>query len=144
MFNAFISIGPPGADSDPPTRIINVVIESICFGAQIPPIPCEPFPLPSPLDFTMQVLAGNPTEPFQGSSDGTSIAIEIGGYEVIVLDAPNTHVSGSIRFSDIDFSEDCIGSIESGETKICTILNTYEIGSFSEQEPKDARPNLNP
>lgn len=120
--------GPPGSPTDPPTATISVVVETIC--KPLPPGDpqfCEKLILPTPSDFTVQILAGNPTEPFLGSSEGTEVMIESGAYEVIVLDIPGTPQGpGNSLF--MSFSDDCIGSISPDETKICTVTNVYEEG----------------
>lgn len=93
--------GPPGPSTEPPTATVTVVIELICRPGGVPePDPqfCEKLILPPPSDFTIQVLAGNPIEPFFGSSEGTEVMIESGAYEVILLDAPSEPASNPWSF----------------------------------------------
>lgn len=87
------------------------------------------------------MLAGNPIESFQGSSDGTAVVAESGAYEVIVLgiSKPNEPHIYTLRFS-----ENCIGSITADETKTCTITNTYEAGISTSSKTENTRPNVGP
>jgi hypothetical protein len=95
----------------------------------------------SPSDFTIQILAGNPIQPFLETSDGTEVTIESGAYEVIILDAPESILDPVPVSRTWGFSEDCIGSIVPNENKVCTITAVYEEGIPGTQ-PIDARPNL--
>lgn len=54
-------------------KIDRARVEIICMG-QIVPVSCEPFPVPSPSDVTLQVIAGNHVEPLHGSEEGTSLS----------------------------------------------------------------------
>jgi hypothetical protein len=140
----------PGSATEAPTGIINVVIEIVCQPGNQPQT-CERLDFPIPSDFTAQVLAGNPTEPFLGSIEvtnvldqpvpgqpvGTKVAVETGSYEVILLFVPI--IEDAIYTTT--FSQDCIGSIKSGETKFCTIQITIEGGSGGSREV-DTRPHL--
>jgi hypothetical protein len=102
---------------------ISVVVEVVCTGA----VSCPS--LPSSSDFNLQVLAGNPTDQFLGSSEGTLVTVETGAYEVIVQGVPGTPV-GSTYFG-ASFSNDCIGSIKPNETKTCTVMGVYQAGTVS-------------
>lgn len=135
--------GPPGPPAETPTGTVSVIVEIICIG-NLAPVPCEPFPVPSPLDIIIQVLAGNPTEPIQGSSEGTPITVESGSYEVIILDVPTLSQSAQPPNLDrIHFSEDCIGSVEADETKTCTITVYYDVvGGLSKPNDINVRPNV--
>jgi hypothetical protein len=73
-------------------------------------------------DFTIQVLAANPIEPFFGSLEGTKVPIESGAYEVILLDAPGRIFDPEPASNTWSFSDDC----HSDESKICTITTLYE------------------
>lgn len=135
--------GPPGPATEPSTATLSVKVEIICMG-NVAPVSCEPFPVPPPSDFTIQVLADNPTEPLQGSSEGTPVTIESGGYEVIILEAPTFFQSTQPPHLDrIHFSEDCIGSIEDDDAKTCTITSTYDVvGGLSKPNAIYLRPNI--
>lgn len=135
--------GPLGPATELPIGTLTVVVKTICIPPHSVPQSCEQFPLPSPSDFNLQVLAGNPIDPFIGSSEGTPLKIESGGYEVIVLNRPNTHVPFVYTYNLL-FSEECIGSLGTDETKTCTITNTYEVLVGSSGSQKDPRPHLNP
>jgi hypothetical protein len=131
--------GPPGPATEPPTATLTVLVEISCndlYHTQF----CERFILPPPSDFTIQVLAGNPTEPFFGSSEGTEVTIESGAYEVILLDAPGRIYDPETASNTWSFSDDCIGSIMPDESKICTITTVYEEGIAG--GPMPGRPNL--
>lgn len=54
------------------------VICYLLFATRVMFITRELFIVPSPLDFTVQVLAVYPTEPLQGPSEGTPVIIESG------------------------------------------------------------------
>jgi YVTN family beta-propeller protein len=78
-----------------------------------------------PSDFTITVDANNPTpSSFDGSSSGTSIQLFEGRYQV-TESGPNTNYSSTL-------SKECSGNIREGESKRCTITNTY-----SEPPPPD-------
>lgn len=138
--------GPPGQSTEPPTGIVSVIVEQICRPGGVPgggdPQFCEKLIFPSPSEFTIQVLAGNPTSPFLGSSEGTNIITETGAYEVILLDVPEQPEAVEEASYRLTFSEDCIGSIEPGDIRICTITTTYEQGVPSGCCILDARPHL--
>lgn len=135
--------GPIGPATEPPTGTLSVVVEISCSPAGgAPPGFCEELVLPPPSDFTIQVLAGNPTEPFLGSSEGTEVRIESGAYEVILLDVPGRIFNPVTADRTWSFSDDCIGSIMPDETKTCTITNVYEAGTQGTR-PINVRPNLN-
>lgn len=129
-----------------PTVIISATIEQICTpgGGPGPPNPqfCEQLVLPPPSDFIIQVLAGNPIEPFLGSSEGTDITTETGSYEVILLDVPEQPELIEDAHYTMSFSEDCIGSIEPDETRTCTVTTVYEQGGTGATRELDARPHL--
>jgi YVTN family beta-propeller protein len=70
-----------------------------------------------PSDFTITVDGNNPTPPsFDGSSSGTSVSLEPGSYSTTESSLPEYTSSKS---------GDCAGSLSTGETKKCTITNTY-------------------
>ncbi|HYZ58865.1 MAG TPA: beta-propeller fold lactonase family protein [Nitrososphaeraceae archaeon] len=78
-----------------------------------------------PSDFTITVDGNNPTpSSFDGSSSGTSIQLFEGRYQV-TESGPNTNYSSTL-------SKECSGNIREGESKRCTITNTY-----SEPPPPD-------
>ena len=70
-----------------------------------------------PSDFTITVDGNNPTPPsFDGSSSGTTVTLEPGTYSVTENPMPD-YTSSS--------SNGCTGTVQAGETKQCTITNTY-------------------
>ena len=72
----------------------------------------------SPSDFIITINGNNPTpSSFRGSSSGTTVELSKGKYEVTE--------SGSIANYNSTFSNECSGTIKVGETKKCTIINTY-------------------
>ena len=71
-----------------------------------------------PSDFTITVDGNNPTPAsFDGSSSGTTVQLLEGRYAVTE--------SGSTSNYDSTLSRGCSGSIRAGESKVCTITNTY-------------------
>jgi hypothetical protein len=138
--------GPAGPPAEPPTGIVSVVVEQICRPGGVPgggdPQFCERLVFPSPSEFTIQVLAGNPTSPFLGSSEGTDVITETGSYEVILLDVPQQPESIERAHYTLSFSDDCIGSIIAEEIKVCTIATVYEEGGTGGNRVLDARPHL--
>src|SRR5262245_63441108 len=72
---------------------------------------------PTPSDFTLSVTGNNPTPPsFDGSSSGTTVTLQPGRYSVTEKPLPD-YTSSS--------SNDCTGNVQAGQTKQCTITNTY-------------------
>src|ERR671920_480435 len=72
----------------------------------------------SPSDFIITINGNNPTpSSFRGSSSGTTVELSKGKYEVTE--------SGSIANYNSTLSNECSGTINVGETKKCTIINTY-------------------
>ena len=72
----------------------------------------------SPSDFIITVNGNNPTpSSFRGSSSGTIIELSKGKYEVTE--------SGSTTNYNSTLSNGCSGTINVGENKECTIINTY-------------------
>lgn len=74
-------------------------------------------------DFFITVGGTNVSpESFPGSENGTIVSLDPGEYWVV-----EAYPSGGIGDIDYDalFSSDCLGTISSGETKICTITNTF-------------------
>src|ERR687890_1151575 len=72
----------------------------------------------SPSDFIITINGNNPTpSSFRGSSSGTTVELSKGKYEVTE--------SGSIANYNSTLSNECSGTIKVGETKKCTIINTY-------------------
>src|SRR5919107_557928 len=72
----------------------------------------------SPSDFIITINGNNPTpSSFRGSSSGTTVQLSKGKYEVTE--------SGSIANYNSTLSNECSGTINVGETKKCTIINTY-------------------
>lgn len=132
--------GPPGPAIESPTATVFVVVDISCT-EHIGSTFCEELMLPPPSDFTFQVLADNPTEPFSGSSDGTEVMIESGSYEVIVLDFPDKMNDPPAYIATWGFSDNCIGSINPDESKTCTITAVYDEGRIGTRF-LDARPNL--
>jgi YVTN family beta-propeller protein len=71
-----------------------------------------------PSDFTITVDGNNPTpSSFDGSSSGTSVQLLEGRYEV-TESGPSANYSSTL-------SKECSGNIREGESKDCTITNTY-------------------
>ncbi|HET6641248.1 MAG TPA: hypothetical protein VFG77_06560, partial [Nitrososphaeraceae archaeon] len=74
-----------------------------------------------PSDFTITVDGNNPTPPsFDGSSSGTTVQLFEGRYSV-------TESGSATSDYDSTLSRGCSGSIREGETKSCTITNTYSV-----------------
>ena len=72
----------------------------------------------SPSDFIITINGNNPTpSSFRGSSSGTTVELSKGKYEVTE--------SGSTANYNSTLSNECSGTINVGETKECTIINTY-------------------
>ena len=70
-----------------------------------------------PSDFTITVDGNNPTPAlFDGSSSGTTVTLEPGGYSVTENPLPD-YTSSS--------SNGCTGTVSAGQTKQCVITNTY-------------------
>ncbi len=68
-------------------------------------------------DFTMNVDANNPSQSsFPGDESGTAVLVDVGSYTVTEDDQPNYIGSADAG---------CSGTIAAGETKICTITNTF-------------------
>ncbi len=79
----------------------------------------------SPSDFTITVNGNNPTpSSFAGSSSGTTITINKGRYNVTEegSDISDDYVPG---FYTPNYSSDCAGTIQEGDTVSCTITNKY-------------------
>jgi len=74
-------------------------------------------------DFTIYVTGNDPsTTSFPAQeSPGTMVTLDAGDYEVTESDITDYIAS---------FSSDCSGAILEGETKICTITNTYDSGPY--------------
>jgi YVTN family beta-propeller protein len=73
-----------------------------------------------PSDFTITVDGKNPTpSSFDGSSSGTTIQLFGGKYKV-TESGPTTNYSSTL-------SKECSGNIREGETRECTITNTYSV-----------------
>jgi YVTN family beta-propeller protein len=71
----------------------------------------------NPSDFTIQVDGNNPNpSSFPGDSDGTMVKLDQGKYSV--------SESGSADYT-VSKSGSCSGTINPGQTKTCTITNTY-------------------
>jgi hypothetical protein len=75
-------------------------------------------PYPNPSDFTITVTGQNPSpSSFQGAeSPGTSVALDLGDYEVIESDS---------RGYTLSYDGDCSGTIAQGDIKYCTVINTW-------------------
>ncbi len=74
-----------------------------------------------PSDFTIAVDGNNPTPPsFDGSSSGTTVQLFEGRYSV-------TESGSATSDYDSTLSRGCSGNIREGETKSCTITNTYSV-----------------
>jgi hypothetical protein len=117
-----------------------VTIEQICRPGGVPnPDPqfCENLVFPSPSEFTIQVLAGNPSQPFSGSSQGTDTVLETGAYEVILLDVPEQPEFEEDAHYDMNLSKDYIGSIMTDEK-----TTIYEEGGTGATRELNARPHL--
>jgi YVTN family beta-propeller protein len=72
----------------------------------------------NPSDFTITVNGNNPSpSSFRGSSSGTAVQLSKGKYEVTESE-PTTNYNSTL-------SNECSGTINDGETKKCTITNTY-------------------
>jgi YVTN family beta-propeller protein len=72
----------------------------------------------NPSDFTITVNGKNPSpSSFRGSSSGTTVQLSKGKYEV-TESGPTTNYNSTL-------SDECSGTINDGETKKCTITNTY-------------------
>ena len=71
-----------------------------------------------PSDFTITVDGNNPTPAsFDGSSSGTTVQLLEGRYTVTE--------SGATSNYDSTLSRECSGNMRAGESKVCTITNTY-------------------
>ena len=88
--------------------------------------------LPSPSDFEIQV-SGNPTPippSAEGSATGTSFILGPGAYvasESRPLIPTGLEFVGMVRSVDCDDAGN--GPIQAGETRTCTITNTYQLAS---------------
>ena len=72
----------------------------------------------SPSDFTIGVTGNNPSpSQFPGSSSGTTVTLGQGSYQVTE--------TGIVANYDPTYSSDCSGTISAGQTKTCTITNTF-------------------
>src|SRR5919106_25280 len=79
----------------------------------------------SPSDFIITINGNNPTpSSFAGSSSGTTITINKGKYNVTEAgsDISNDYIPG---FYTPNYSSDCAGTIQGGDTVSCTITNKY-------------------
>jgi uncharacterized repeat protein (TIGR01451 family) len=78
----------------------------------------------SPSDFQISVSGNNPSPAsFPGSSEGTIVTLQPGGYDV--SEGEDAHYSAT-------YSEDCKdGTIAYGDTKTCTITNTRKPSSIT-------------
>jgi YVTN family beta-propeller protein len=73
-----------------------------------------------PSDFTVTVDGNNPTpSSFDGSSSGTSVQLFEGRYKV-TESGPNSNSNYTSKLS-----RECSGNMREGESKKCTITNTY-------------------
>ncbi|MFB5600802.1 MAG: hypothetical protein ACE5SW_11330, partial [Nitrososphaeraceae archaeon] len=73
----------------------------------------------NPSDFTIQVDGNNPNpSSFPGDSDGTIVKLDQGKYSV--------SESGPSDYT-VSKSSSCSGTINPGQTKTCTITNTYNL-----------------
>ncbi|HEX5977099.1 MAG TPA: hypothetical protein VFY68_07465, partial [Nitrososphaeraceae archaeon] len=73
-----------------------------------------------PSDFTITVDGSNPTpSSFDGSSSGTSVQLFEGRYKV-TESGPNSNSNYTSKLS-----RECSGNMREGESKKCTITNTY-------------------
>jgi hypothetical protein len=72
-------------------------------------------------DFTMHVN-GNNTSPtdFPGSESGVDVQLAAGPYGVTETNPISTDTS---HIYNANYSSDCVGTINDGETKICTVTN---------------------
>jgi hypothetical protein len=75
----------------------------------------------SPSDFTISVTSTARDKPspstFQGSSSGTTVTLGQGSYEVTETNIPDDYTPS--------YSSGCSGTISAGQTKTCTITNTF-------------------
>jgi hypothetical protein len=75
----------------------------------------------SPSDFTISVTSTSSDKPspstFKGSSSGTSVTLGQGSYQVTETNIPNDYTPS--------YSSGCSGTISAGQTKTCTITNTF-------------------
>lgn len=79
---------------------------------------------PTPSDFTLSVSGNNPSpSSFPGSDQGTFIRLDPGAYSVSER-SPFNPPGFTLQTS---FSPGCSGSISSGESLTCTIVNQYSI-----------------
>jgi YVTN family beta-propeller protein len=75
-----------------------------------------------PSDFTITVDGNNPTpSSFDGSSSGTSVQLFEGRYKV-TESGPNSNSNSNYTAK---LSKECSGNMREGESKKCTITNTY-------------------
>jgi large repetitive protein len=75
-----------------------------------------------PSDFTITVDGNNPTpSSFDGSSSGTSVQLFEGRYKV-TESGPNSNSNSNYTAK---LSRECSGNMREGESKKCTITNTY-------------------
>lgn len=123
----------------PPTLIVKKMVT--CESET--PVSCEDLDSNfEPQDFIITVSGQNPNpSQFGGSSSGTEVGLEPGSYEVtedisgvdgriVVEDDNGTIISGNfinVLDAQITYSEGCSGTIETGETKTCTITNPIRL-----------------
>ena len=80
----------------------------------------------NPSDFTITVNGNSPTpSSFAGSSSGTTITINEGSYNVTEEEGPGISYDYVPGFYTPNYSSDCAGTIQGGDTIICTITNKY-------------------
>lgn len=115
-----ISAGPAGAAAPGPSHRTAhlIVINHVDNSA---PGTGSSFNAP---DFNMQVN-GNNTSPtdFPGSESGVDVQLAAGPYGVIETKPITT---GTVHQYSVTYSSDCVGTINDGQTKTCTVTNKKE------------------
>jgi hypothetical protein len=111
--------GPPGISPQPPVRnstliVIKHVDNSGAGGLRA-----------TANDFILHVNGNNPSPfDFPGSESGTKVAIAQGPYAVTESKPPGPYTFTNGYF--VSYSSDCVGDIGDGETKTCTVTNTFK------------------
>ena len=85
-----------------------------------------------PSSFTILVFGinANPSE-FAGSSVPVDVTLDAGDYDVGEESPLIEPIPGVVITLNTDFSEDCKGTMEAGESKTCDVTNNYSVRSVT-------------
>jgi hypothetical protein len=127
--NEQLKVSPPPPATLAVTKTVTCTPDTTSQAAQV----CETIRntiFPSSFTILVFGINANPSE-FAGSSVPVNVTLDAGDYDVGEESPLIEPIPGVVITLNTDFSEDCKGTMEAGESKTCDVTNNYSVRSVT-------------